>query len=128
MTRTAITPVAAASTATAAALAAWGTFGEHGDQPWGEYLAVLGIIAVGALAVFAWVVPRMEHTAGTGLVLSSLGVLAIAVFWSGLPVVLGAGGALLGWASRERVLGKAAVALGVLAIVADVVVYVLDMA
>jgi hypothetical protein len=128
MQRTAIAPVASASVAVAAALAAWGTFGEHGDQPWGEYLVVLGIIAVGALAVFAGVVPRTERAGAAGLVLSALGLLAIAVFWSGLPVVFGAGGLLLGWTARDRVLGRAAIALGALAIVADVVVYVMDMA
>ena len=63
-----------------------------------------------------------------GLVLSALGVLTVAVFWSGLPVVLGAGGVLLGWKARDQMPGRAALALGALAIVADVVVYVLDMA
>jgi hypothetical protein len=128
MQRTAIAPVAAASIGIAAALAAWGTFGETGDQPWGDYLAVLAIIAVGALVVFAVVVPRAERAGAVGLVLSALAILAITVFWSGLPVVLGAGGVLLGWTARDRMPGRAAIVLGVLAIVADVVVYVLDMA
>src|SRR5262245_44371534 len=44
MHRTAIAPVATAAVAVAAALAAWGTFGETGDQAWGDYLVVLAII------------------------------------------------------------------------------------
>ena len=42
--------------------------------------------------------------------------------------MLAAGGVLLGWTARDRMTGRAAIALGVLAIVADVVVYILDMA
>ena len=126
MTRTAIAPVATAAAAGAAALAAWGTFGEAEDH-WGSYLAVLAIIAVGALAVFAGVVPRVERAGVVGVVLSAAALLTIAVFWSGLPIVLAAGGALLGWTARDRPAGRAAIALAALAIVADVVVYVTDM-
>jgi hypothetical protein len=139
MNRTSIVPVAVVSTLVAAALAAWGTFGhengaahavDEGGQSVGEYLVVLGIIGVGALAVFGWAVPRWggSPTAGrTALVLSVLGLLSVAIFWSGLPPVLAAGGAVLGWAARERASGRGAIALGALAIVADLVVYVTDM-
>ena len=129
MTRTATLPVAAAAIALAAALAAWGTFGEDHAEP-GEYLIVLAIIVVGAVVVFGWAVPRWASSptaARTALVLSVLGVLSIAVFWSGLPPVLAAGGALLGWGARERTAGKAAIAIATLALVADLVVYVQDM-
>jgi hypothetical protein len=126
MTRTGTAPVAAVSTAFAALLAAWGTFGETEDH-WGAYLAVLAIIAVGSLVVFAVVVPRVERAGAVGVVLSALAILTIAVFWSGLPVVLAAGGMLLGWTARDRLLGRAAIALGVLAIAADLLVYVADM-
>jgi hypothetical protein len=126
MTRTSIAPVAAGSVAGAAALAAWGTFGETEDH-WWSYLAVLAIIAVGALVVFAGVVPRVERAGAVGVGLSAAALLAVAVFWSGLPVVLAAGGALLGWTARDRPLGRAAIALAVLAIVADLAVYVADM-
>src|SRR5262245_47867592 len=118
--RTAIAPIAAVSVFLAAALAAWGTFGEAGDQPWGDYLPVLAIIGVAALAVFAVVFPRAERAGAVGLVLSALAVLTIAVFWSGLPVVLAAGGILLGWKARSQPLGRAAIALGALAVLADV--------
>ena len=123
MQRTAIAPVASASVFVAAALAAWGTFGEDEDH-WASYLIVLAIIAVGALAVFAVVVPRAERAGAVGLVLSALGVLSVAVFWSGLPVVFGAAACCSAGAARDQMPGRAAIALGALAIVADLVVYV----
>jgi hypothetical protein len=139
MNRTSIVPVAVVSTLVAAALAAWGTFGhesgaahavEEGGHSVGEYVIVLAIIAVGALAVFGWAVPRWGGSPAAGrtaLVLSVLGLLSIAAFWSGLPPVLAAGGTVLGWAARDRAAGRAAIVLGVLVLVADVVVYVTDM-
>lgn len=136
-------PVALIATGAAAALAAWGTFGNSspagGQDPGGEsslwdYLIVLVIIGVAALAVFGWVAPRAlrkESAARTALILSVLGLLTVAVFWSGLPPVLAAAGILLGWASREaagvRWAAWAAVGVGTFALVADVVVYVTDM-
>ena len=126
MTRTATAQVATFAVAGAAALAAWGTFGEAEDH-WGSYFAVLGVIAVGALVVFAGIVPRAERAGAVGVALSAAALLTIAVFWSGLPVVLAAGGALLGWTARDRLLGRAAIALATLAVVADVAVYVTDM-
>jgi hypothetical protein len=130
MSRTEARPVALASVALAAGLAAWGTFGGTEDGQIVEYLVVCAIIAVGALVVFGWAVPRFadsDAAARTALVLSVLGLLSIAVFWTGLPPVLAAGGALLGWAARGRALAKAAIVVGALALVADVVVYVTDM-
>lgn len=139
MTRTSIAPVAIGCTLLAAALAAWGTFGhesgaaqavEESGHGLGEYLIVLAIIAVGALVVFGWVVPRWASSPDAGrtaLALSVLGVLSIAAFWSGLPPVLAAGGAALGWAARERLAGRLAIALAAFALVADLVVYVTDM-
>jgi hypothetical protein len=130
MARTASVPIALAAAALAAALAAWGTFGDE-DHGWGEYVVVLAIIAVAALAVFGWAVPRWAGSPAAGrtaLVLSVLGVLSIAAFWSGLPPVLAAGGAVLGWAARDRTAGRVAIALGALVLLADLVVYVADMA
>jgi hypothetical protein len=126
VTRTSNAPIALGSVAFAAALAAWGTFGEAEDH-WGSYFAVLAIIAAGALVVFAGVVPRVEQTGAVGVALSTAALLAIAVFWSGLPIVLAAGGAALGWTARDRFVGRAAIALAALAVLADLVVYVADM-
>ena len=129
MTRTSIAPVALGSVALAAVLAAWGTFSGNGHD-WQEYAIVCAIIAVGTLAVFGWAVPRWAGSPAAGrtaLVLSCLGVLSVAAFWSGLPPLLAAGGAVLGWAARERLSGKLAIALGAFALAADLLVYVTDM-
>ena len=118
----------------AAALSAWGVYGEAHPET-GEYMIVLGIIAATTALVFAWIVPRglqRESAGKTALVLSLLGLVTVAVFWSGLPVIFGMGGIVLGWAGRDGVRGsglsKAAVVLGLLAIATDVVVYISDMA
>jgi hypothetical protein len=129
MTRTAAAPTALVAAAVATALAAWGTFGDDEHSAW-EFVVVLAIIGVAALAVFGWAVPRGASSPAAGrtaLVLSVLGALSIAAFWSGLPPVLAAGGAVLGWGARDRTAGKVAAVLGVLVLVADVVIYVADM-
>jgi hypothetical protein len=129
-----ITAIAAiGSVALAAGLAAWGTFGESNASVWG-YVLVLAIIGVAAVAVFGWVVPRglrRESAGATAVALSVLGVLTIAVFWSGLPPVLAAGGIVLGlagWSAHTgAALCRAAVVIGVFALVGDVAVYIQDM-
>jgi hypothetical protein len=125
---------AAASIALALALGAWGTYGEPGDQGNGDYLVVAVIIAVGAAVVFGWAVPkglRKEAAGGTALALSVLALLAIAVFWSGLPTILAAGAIVLGlegWNARDRAwMCRAAVVVGALAVAADILVYIADM-
>jgi hypothetical protein len=125
---------AALAAALAAGLAAWGTYGESHPET-REYLVVLAIIAVATAAVFGWIVPRglrRDSAATTALVLSVLGLVSIAVFWSGLPAVLAMGGIVLGWAGRNARHGSrlsiAAVAVGLFAIAADIAVYVQDMA
>jgi hypothetical protein len=128
MTRLATTPVALAAFAAAAALAAWGTFGDHGAQV-SDYLIVLAIIGAGTLCVFAFIVPRSvgsNAAEAIGVGLSVLAVLTTAVFWSGLPLLLAAGGAVVGWSVRDRVAGKAALALAGLAVILDLIVYVID--
>jgi hypothetical protein len=132
--RSRIAAAATLAVAMAAGLAAWGTFGGS-DHEAGEYLVVLAIIAVAAAVVFGWIVPRAlrrESAGTTALVLSVLGLATIAIFWSGLPPVLAAGGIVLGWAGRGARTGPglstAAIVLGVLALAADVAVYVQDMA
>ncbi len=141
-----IVPAAIVAVAFAAALAGWEAFRPHAhpvgaeaaghEDSIAEYFLVLAIIGVAALVVFGVVVRRglkRESAAWTGLVLSVLGLLAIAAFWSGLPPVLAAGGILLGWVSRDasrygRVVAWAAIVIGAVAIVGDVVVYVGDIA
>jgi ATP/ADP translocase len=119
--------LAALGVVVAAVLAAWGTFGED-DYDAGEYFFVLGIILVAAAIVFGLAVRRWAG-ATTALVLGVLAILTIAVFWTGLPPVLAAGAIALGLGLHQRgdQKGTIAVGLGVLAVVADLVVYVLDM-
>lgn len=126
-------PVAIGAIATATVLAAVGTWGGGDKYGAKEFLVVCAIIAVAAAVVFGWIVPRgLQHEAAgaAALTLSTLGFLSIAVFWTGLPPVLAAGGALLGWAGRNaergRGLCRAALVIGALALVADVAVYVTD--
>jgi hypothetical protein len=127
---------AAVGVALAAALSAWGKFGDHFHaHSIGEYAIILGLIAVAAALVFGWVVPRglrKESAGWTAVSLSVLGFLTIAIFWSGLPPVLAMGGITLGWVGRNARHGgflcRAAIAIGVVAIAGDVVIYISDMA
>ena len=99
-----------------------------GDQGTREFLVVCAIIAVAAAVVFGWLVPRYLERGTTGtpaLVLSTLALVTVVGFWTGLPPILAAGGGLLGWGglSAERGQGRcrAAIAIAVLALIADVV-------
>lgn len=129
----ALGPVAIAAIAAAAGFAAIGTFAEASDSDMKDFVAVLVIIAIGAAVVFGFVVPRglgREAAGVSALVLSVLGLLLVAVFWSGLPPILAAGGILLGWAGwdspRGRGLCRAAVVIGTIALAADVAIVVAD--
>lgn len=80
-------------------LTAVGTFtnlggeAEEGGHTVGEYLVVVGMIAVGALVVFGLVAKVVTpanagaYAVGFGLV----GLLSVLVFWTGLPAVLAVG-------------------------------------
>ena len=137
LTRRAVGPVAVAAIVFAVGLDAIGVYADgsgsdsHGTR---EFLIVAAIVAIAAAAVFGWVVPRLlerEAAGGPALALSVLGLLSVLVFWTGLPPVLAGAGALLGWAGRDASRGaalcKAAMVVGVLALVADVVIFALDL-
>ena len=124
---------AAIAVAVAAALAAWGSFGDNGG--FDDYWPVLVIIAVVAVIVFGAVVPRAVRgawpAARTGLILSVLGLVTVIVFWSGAPPIFAFAGILLGYLARQRGetgLATAAIVVGVLALVADLVIYIQDQA
>ena len=127
-------PVAVVAIGLAVVLAAVGTWADGGeDQGTREFLIVCAIIALAGAAVFGWLVPRAldrGRLGATALTLSVLGLLSIAVFWSGLPPILAGGGALLGWAGRNGREGaglcRAAMVVGILALLADLAVYVAD--
>ncbi len=91
---------------------------------------VLVILIVAAL-LFFYVVPRAASShrpAIAGLVCSILGLLLVVVFWSGLPIVLGTAGVLLGRGSRTTGggLALAAIIVGVAAIVLNLVIFFAD--
>ncbi len=113
-----------------------GTAGDDGN-PLVGFLVVCGFIGVAAALVFGWVVPRGINKVATsgvsgvaGLVLSVLALVFVAVFWSGLPPVLAAGGIVLGLAGRDAHRGagvaNAAIVVGILALIADFSIYALD--
>jgi quinol-cytochrome oxidoreductase complex cytochrome b subunit len=99
------------------------------------YLALLALV-LGAL-VFALFVPWARRAAATsrsnrpakaGLILSILGLLTVAASWSGLPIIFGTGGGLLGSIGRERAhesgqggLAQAALIIGIVAVVLSIV-------
>ena len=136
--RRAVGPVAVAAIALAVVLAAIGTYVDNSstnDQGTREFLVVCAVIAVGAAVVFGWIVPKMLERASAGtpaLVLAGLGLVTVVVFWTGLPPILAAGGGLLGWAGRNAAHGagrsRAAAAIAVLALIADVAILVADTA
>jgi hypothetical protein len=131
--------VAAIAFVVAAALAAWGTFGDPKDgggwsfEEWDEYLALLAIMAAAAALVFGGIVPRTARSGAygrNGVILGALGLLTLPVFWSGLPPIFAFGAAFLGWHGRERgnaIATTVAMALGVLVLAADLVVYITDL-
>lgn len=63
--------------------------GENGGAA--EYAVSVGLCAVLAGILFGIVLPRAERPARAAAWCAGLGVLSLAVFWSGLPFVLGAG-------------------------------------
>ena len=136
-TITASRPVTARSTlaglglASALVAAAGTAFGAH---DWGEIAVVWSVIAVATLLVFGLVVPRAlrkESAGGTALGLSIPALaLLLPAFWSGLPLVLGVAGLVVGNAGRRAPSGAgkciAAVVVGTLAAVGYLAVYIAD--
>lgn len=126
--RRAIVPVGVGSFAAAVF---WTAMGAHDV---GELAVVVAACAVVAGGVFGFVLPRAmreESAPGTALTLSVLGLLLIVpAFWSGLPMVLGAAGALLGYAGRAARTGAkgsiTALVVGLLAVVGYWAAYITD--
>ena len=68
---------------------------------------LLGFAIVGAAVVFGVVVARglrtaPQRTARRSLIVASVGVVSIVVFWTGLPVILAAGATTLALDARHR--------------------------
>ncbi len=121
-----------AAALTAAALAVANFVGtEPGDNGGGvEYAITLGGSLLLAIALFGWVIPRIDRPARAGLVVGLLGLLSLAAFWSGLPYVLGPAAIVLGLAGRARAGSRTpatiAVVLGSLTTLAAIAAIVLD--
>ena len=83
---------------------------------------IIGVGVVIAALLFGLLVPWARRltgrAAGWGLALSIVGLLAIPMtFWSGFNVIVAAAGVVLGGYARPSRLGKAAVVVGVIAVV-----------
>jgi len=123
-----IVPIAAAVLVAAIALTAYGA------HDMGEILVVTAVILATTAGVYGLLLPRklrQESAGGTSLTMSLVGLaLLLPAFWSGLPLVLGVAGAILGYAGRKATKGagmsQAGFAIGVLSSVGYFAVYVLD--
>ncbi len=82
-----------------------------GDDENGDVVSmiVVGVVLIAILLVlFLRFVPRFESEAGTdtlarnALIFSIVALVLVVVFWTGLPIVLGAAGLELGLVARER--------------------------
>jgi hypothetical protein len=126
--------VAAALVAAAFANMIGNEAGESGDVV-GFFVVGLISAAVAAL-LFLRVIPAAADTGGeraerTGLITSVLAFLSVAVFWSGLPFVLGPAGVILGRiaaerSERSRGTATAAIVIGVVAVLLAVAVLIGD--
>lgn len=100
----------------------------------GEMASMLVLDVVAVAVLFGLVVPRAlraESAGGRALGLGIAGlVLALPLFWSGLPLLLGVSASLLGYAGKRASTGSgkcaAALVLGLLAVVAVLAIYGLD--
>jgi hypothetical protein len=108
----------------------------EGRDGMGEWYVEVGLQIVVGLLVFGVVVPRglrHESAGGRAIVMGALGLLLVVpAFWSGLPMLLGAGAALLGYAGRRAGTGSgksiAAFVIGMLSVIAYLAIYVADYA
>ena len=104
--------------------------------PYGQFLNALISFLIIAAVVFFLVVPRgvrSNHPAVPGLGCSIIGLLLVfPAFWSGLPIVLGAAGFVLGQAGRgsRRATGGwyalGAIVVGIAAVVLNLLALLLD--
>jgi hypothetical protein len=112
-------PSAVAAALTALALMLIGTYvhtpykakgpGEWGlsTQDLNQVPLLIGFAVIGAAVVFGVVVARglrtaPQRTARRSLIVAGVGVVSIAVFWTGLPVILAAGAATLAQDAHHR--------------------------
>jgi hypothetical protein len=102
----------------ALAFANFGGDGENGGV--GPYAVCVGVCAIIAAVLFARVLPAAENPARAAWILAGLALVTCAVFWSGLPIVLGMGAvysALRAERALPGVIGALAAVAGVAACV-----------
>ena len=118
----------------AAVPAAVGALGHEGGLR--TYLPILALIVLVTLGVFAWGVPSAldldePGPSVIGLALSGLGLVTLVLFFTGLPVVLAAGGIVLGRTQldvpEDRRMALAAIRLGAAAIVLYLLISIVDL-
>lgn len=122
----------AAAFAAAAFVIIYGTYGDPSPKS-SQKDAVPLLIGVGLIfgaVLFAAAVPlilrKADHPERWALGMSALGIVSLAAFWSGAPILLGAAGLFLAGEARPRSRATTvAFALGSLAALAPVVVTVL---
>lgn len=116
---------------TFAGSAVWTGLGAHSLR---EVAVVLAVAAVVTAAVYGLLLPRSlrrESAGGTALTLALLAaLLTLPAFWSGLPLILGAAGVLLGLAGRNAATGAGksvtAIGVGALAVLGYLTIYIVD--
>lgn len=125
---------AVAAVALSTTLNVIGVFTEE-DIHWLNLLVGFIVAVAGAALIIGWFARRAARRPAsawkTGLVLSVIGLLLVAAFWSGLPPVFGVASIYLGGVARRAgatTAGTSAAALGVLAVAADVAAYATDIA
>ena len=105
-----------------------------GAHDWTEIGVIAAVVVLATALVHGLVVPRAlgrESAGGTALALSvPAAALVVPAFWSGLPLVLGVAGVVVGNHGRHARSGGFAsilgMALGALAVIAYVTIYVSD--
>jgi len=131
-----VPPAAAATVAGTLAFVALGTFSGASDSKDNvvmEFVVIAAIVLALAALMFLVVVPRAlrsGRTANLGLGLSIAADPFVLAFWSGITPALAVSGILLGMAARRTAdgagKGAAAVAVGALALLGYVAIYISD--
>ena len=119
---------------TAAVLVATTAFTAWGAHHMREFAVVMLLVVATMIGIYGVLLPRKlrtESAGGTALVLSLIGVaVLLPAFWSGLPLILGVAGTLLGYAGRNATSGArlsiAAFVVGLLSSIGYITIYVID--
>jgi hypothetical protein len=131
-----VRPAAVATVLSTLAFVAFGTFADGSEgvkhDPM-EFVVIGGLVVALAALMFLLVVPRAlrsGRTANLGLGLAIGSLPFVLVFWSGIAPALAVSGILLGSAARRAGegagKGAAAVAVGALALLGYVAIYISD--